>query len=127
MAITRPHAGALHGCETLERWIIHGMGHFWPGGSNDPASAAFTDPRAPAGTDIAWRFLPALPPPGGRRHAFRGLPSLRSCEALVLKPRRQPVGSGTSGLIGTSLPLPAATSRPLDTFAGKYDQLKIRG
>ena len=33
------------------------MNHFWPGGSSDPTLANFTDPKAPNGARIAWRFL----------------------------------------------------------------------
>ena len=45
------------GCRILERWVIHGMDHFWPGGSSDPASAPFTDPKGPNGGEIAWNFF----------------------------------------------------------------------
>lgn len=45
------------GCTLVERWTIKGMDHFWPGGSPDPASAAFTDPRGPDGGDLAWAFF----------------------------------------------------------------------
>ncbi len=40
-----------------ERWLIHGMNHFWPGGSSDPEWANFTDPKGPSGARITWRFL----------------------------------------------------------------------
>ncbi len=45
------------GCLTGERWLIHGMNHFWPGGSSDPALKSFTDPKGPNGGEIAWEFL----------------------------------------------------------------------
>ncbi len=45
------------GCTLVERWTIHGMDHFWPGGSADPASAPFTDPKGPDGGDLAWAFF----------------------------------------------------------------------
>jgi poly(hydroxyalkanoate) depolymerase family esterase len=45
------------GCEVIERWTIHGMGHFWPGGTNDPDYAPFTDPRGPDGEDVIWSFF----------------------------------------------------------------------
>jgi poly(hydroxyalkanoate) depolymerase family esterase len=45
------------GCEVLERWTIHGMGHFWPGGTTDPDYAPFTDPRGPDGEDVIWSFF----------------------------------------------------------------------
>jgi poly(hydroxyalkanoate) depolymerase family esterase len=45
------------GCLLIERWTIHGMDHFWPGGTADPAYARFTDPRGPSGARLAWRFF----------------------------------------------------------------------
>jgi poly(hydroxyalkanoate) depolymerase family esterase len=45
------------GCLIGQRWSFHGMNHFWPGGSSDPELANFTDPKAPNGAKIAWRFL----------------------------------------------------------------------
>jgi len=45
------------GCLIGRRWMIHGMNHYWPGGSDDPELASFTDPMAPNGSKIAWRFL----------------------------------------------------------------------
>ena len=45
------------GCVVGERWLIHGMDHFWPGGSTDPELASFTDPKGPDGAEITWAFL----------------------------------------------------------------------
>jgi len=45
------------GCVIGERWLIHGMNHFWPGGSSDPQWANFTDPKGPSGAELTWRFL----------------------------------------------------------------------
>jgi poly(hydroxyalkanoate) depolymerase family esterase len=45
------------GCIVGERWSFAGMDHFWPGGSSDPQWANFTDPAAPSGAKISWRFL----------------------------------------------------------------------
>jgi poly(hydroxyalkanoate) depolymerase family esterase len=45
------------GCEVIERWTIHGMGHYWPGGATDPDLAPFTDPRGPDGEDVIWSFF----------------------------------------------------------------------
>ena len=44
-------------CEIGERWLIHGMGHFWPGGSTDPDLQNFTDPRGPNGGAVLWQFF----------------------------------------------------------------------
>lgn len=40
-----------------ERWLIHGMNHFWSGGSSDPRWKDFTDPKGPSGAEASWRFL----------------------------------------------------------------------
>jgi poly(3-hydroxybutyrate) depolymerase len=45
------------GCLVGRRWLIHGMNHFWPGGSSDPEWASFTDPMGPNGSEISWRFF----------------------------------------------------------------------
>ncbi len=45
------------GCLIGERWLIHGMNHFWPGGSSDPDLANFTDPKGPSGAEASWEFL----------------------------------------------------------------------
>jgi poly(hydroxyalkanoate) depolymerase family esterase len=46
-----------HGCLIGERVLIHGMNHFWPGGSSDPQWKAWTDPKAPSGAELAWSFM----------------------------------------------------------------------
>jgi poly(hydroxyalkanoate) depolymerase family esterase len=46
-----------NGCVIGERWLIHGMNHFWPGGSADPKWASWTDPKGPNGAEVSWRFL----------------------------------------------------------------------
>jgi poly(3-hydroxybutyrate) depolymerase len=48
---------AAPGCLGLERWTIHGMGHAWPGGTNDPEYGPFTDLRGPDGGQVIWSFL----------------------------------------------------------------------
>jgi hypothetical protein len=45
------------GCVIGERWLIHGMNHFWSGGSADPELANFTDPKGPNGAKATWRFV----------------------------------------------------------------------
>jgi poly(hydroxyalkanoate) depolymerase family esterase len=44
-------------CPALELWTVHGMGHFWSGGSADPSSARFSDPRGPSATAASWAFF----------------------------------------------------------------------
>jgi poly(3-hydroxybutyrate) depolymerase len=45
------------GCLIGQRWLIHGMNHFWPGGSSDPQWHSWTDPKGPSGADAAWQFV----------------------------------------------------------------------
>jgi poly(hydroxyalkanoate) depolymerase family esterase len=45
------------GCLIGERWSVHGMNHFWSGGTADPEYANFTDPRGPDGAEATWRFV----------------------------------------------------------------------
>jgi poly(3-hydroxybutyrate) depolymerase len=53
------------GCEIGERWIVHGMGHYWSGGSQDPrywdtqpnGAAGFNDPKGPSASQAAWDFF----------------------------------------------------------------------
>ena len=45
------------GCVIGERWLIHGMNHFWSGGTSDPEFANFTDPKGPNGAETTWGFV----------------------------------------------------------------------
>lgn len=45
------------GCQILEQVRIEQMAHYWPGGSDDPSVAGFTDPKAPSGADLSWAFF----------------------------------------------------------------------
>ncbi|RMI34833.1 extracellular catalytic domain type 1 short-chain-length polyhydroxyalkanoate depolymerase [Nocardia stercoris] len=44
-------------CPVLQAWTIHGMDHFWSGGSPAPDAAPFTDPRGPNAAALAWDFF----------------------------------------------------------------------
>lgn len=41
------------GCEVAQRWDIHGMEHYWSGGSNYKVG----DPRGPSATEASWAFF----------------------------------------------------------------------
>jgi poly(hydroxyalkanoate) depolymerase family esterase len=45
------------GCVVGEHWVVHGMDHFWSGGTTDPKYAQFTDPRGPNASAAAWAFF----------------------------------------------------------------------
>ena len=44
-------------CLIAERWRVHGMGHFWSGGTTDPTYKNFTDPKGPSAAEATWAFL----------------------------------------------------------------------
>ena len=46
-----------NGCLIGQRWLIHGMNHFWPGGTDNPTYKNFTDPKGPNGAEISWNFF----------------------------------------------------------------------
>lgn len=46
-----------NGCLVGQRYLVHGMGHYWSGGSGDPALASFTDPKGPSAAVASWDFL----------------------------------------------------------------------
>ena len=45
------------GCVVGEHWVIHGMDHFWSGGTTDPMYAQFTDPKGPSASGASWAFF----------------------------------------------------------------------
>jgi poly(3-hydroxybutyrate) depolymerase len=45
------------GCLVGQRYLVHGMNHFWSGGSRNPKWKYFTDPKGPSGAVASWRFL----------------------------------------------------------------------
>ncbi len=47
----------IPGCPVVQLWTIHGMGHYWSGGSADPASARYSDPRGPSASAASWSFF----------------------------------------------------------------------
>ena len=46
-----------HGCLLGQRVLVHGMNHFWSGGSADPTLKDFTDPRGPSAALLSWAFF----------------------------------------------------------------------
>lgn len=45
------------GCVVAQFWTVHGMGHYWSGGSADAASARYSDPRGPSAAAASWAFF----------------------------------------------------------------------
>jgi poly(hydroxyalkanoate) depolymerase family esterase len=62
-AVPRGHAYRIAsyvdtlGCVVAQLWTIHGMGHYWSGGSADPASWQYSDPRGPSAAVTSWAFF----------------------------------------------------------------------
>ena len=46
-----------HGCLIGQRYLVHGMNHFWSGGSSNPKWSDFTDPKGPSAAVASWQFL----------------------------------------------------------------------
>jgi poly(3-hydroxybutyrate) depolymerase len=72
-AWTRHLARDRRGCQIAERWIVHGMGHYWSGGSTDPAwwdvqwngAMGFNDPKGPSASQASWDFFKQFTLSGG--------------------------------------------------------------
>jgi poly(hydroxyalkanoate) depolymerase family esterase len=45
------------GCVVAQLWTVHGMGHYWSGGSAGPASVPYSDPRGPSAAAASWAFF----------------------------------------------------------------------
>lgn len=45
------------GCLIAQLWTIHGMGHYWSGGSADRSSVRYSDPRGPSAAAASWAFF----------------------------------------------------------------------
>jgi poly(hydroxyalkanoate) depolymerase family esterase len=45
------------GCVIAQFWSVHGMGHFWSGGSSDPSWSTYSDPRGPSAAGASWAFF----------------------------------------------------------------------
>lgn len=46
-----------NGCLIGQRYLVHGMNHFWSGGSSNPKWKDFTDPKGPSAAVASWSFF----------------------------------------------------------------------
>jgi poly(3-hydroxybutyrate) depolymerase len=44
-------------CLIGQRYLVHGMNHFWSGGSSDPKWHNWTDPQGPSAAVASWSFF----------------------------------------------------------------------
>ena len=55
-------------CPMVELWTVHGMGHFWSGGTRAPSLARYSDPLGPSAAAasidffLRWRLSSSCPP-----------------------------------------------------------------
>jgi len=48
---------AATGCPVAQLWTIHGMGHFWSGGTRAPSLARYSDPLGPSAAAASIDFF----------------------------------------------------------------------
>jgi|GEM_PF-584935 len=46
-----------YGCVIGQRYLVHGMNHFWSGGSSNPKWKYWTDPKGPSAALASWTFF----------------------------------------------------------------------
>jgi poly(hydroxyalkanoate) depolymerase family esterase len=46
-----------YGCMIGQRYLVHGMNHFWSGGSSNPKWHYWTDPKGPSAALASWSFF----------------------------------------------------------------------
>ncbi len=90
-----------HGCVIGQRYLVHGMNHFWSGGSSDPMWKNWTDPKGPSAAVASWSFFSrytlantawSCAPPKPARQPARAHRKL--CRRLH---HSQPTGRGRTG------------------------------
>jgi poly(3-hydroxybutyrate) depolymerase len=81
---TRSVARGPDGCQVAEDWVVHGMGHYWSGGSTDPTytspqptptggeAPGFNDPRGPSASQLSWDFFKKFTLKHGNKKCAKG-------------------------------------------------------
>lgn len=110
------------GCTIAEFWTMHGMGHYWSGGTNDPPYAGtFNDPNGPSAAAASWAFfanhhltapgaaspctaaaprrVPALAPPTGSSNGTKADAAPQSTKAHVEGERGALASTGSEPLV----------------------------
>ena len=94
------------GCLVGEHWVIHGMGHAWPGGAE---LGGYGDTKAPDGAKAIWAFLKRY------RKSDTGMP----CAETPVK-HRAPNCLPRSLRVSARRIGPARLRRPLSSLTGRY-------
>jgi poly(hydroxyalkanoate) depolymerase family esterase len=105
------------GCLIGERWLVHGMNHFWSGGTTDPKYASFTDPKGPSGAEATWAFLRRY------RKSDTGMPCAEA--PVVARPPARATCPGRS--VTVTLARGPRVRRVVAYVAGHRVRTKLRG
>jgi poly(hydroxyalkanoate) depolymerase family esterase len=119
--------GTSTGCVVGEHWIIHGMGHYWSGGSTDSAYSAFVDPTGPSASEATWEFFSHFTLSS---HEACPAPPSSSCTRAGWVSIRAPRGPITATVNGRRITAHRQRSGrvrlDLDRFAGRRVRIVLR-
>lgn len=98
----------------MEKYMIEGMGHAWPGGST---SGSYTDPKGPNATTLSWNFFKSHP-----KNSDAPNPGDISPPVTAASPAGGTYGSSVSVTLSTNEP--ATTYYTLDGSTPTVNSLK---
>ena len=102
------------GKTVMEKYMIEGMGHAWPGGST---SGSYTDPKGPNATTLSWNFFKSHP-----KNSDAPNPGDISPPVTAASPAGGTYGSSVSVTLSTNEP--ATTYYTLDGSIPTVNSLK---
>ncbi|MBX9971147.1 extracellular catalytic domain type 1 short-chain-length polyhydroxyalkanoate depolymerase [Priestia aryabhattai] len=102
------------GKTVMEKYMIEGMGHAWPGGST---SGSYTDPKGPNATTLSWNFFKSHP-----KNSDAPNPGDISPPVTAASPAGGTYGSSVSVTLSTNEP--ATTYYTLDGSTPTVNSLK---
>ena len=105
------------GCVIGERWLVHGMNHFWSGGTTDEKYASFTDPKGPSGAEASWAFL----------KRFRKSDTAMPCAEAPATPAMTSPATCAARRVRITLPRGARVRSVKASVAGRRARVKLRG
>jgi poly(hydroxyalkanoate) depolymerase family esterase len=109
------------GCLIAQRWIVHGMGHDWSGGTTHPAYRQYTDPKGPSAAEASWAFFSryTLRSTGRRCAELRG----SRARAKSRDPLLEPAPSSTPAGLATGVR--ETTAQPVNTLGAYRNEISI--